>query len=71
MAIPIGYNAFTWARKQASTIGLQSQRAQFIYEDLWASMTTAQKNGVKNSINNTIDSVVSELNSLKTDVNNL
>ena len=70
MPIPVGNTVFSWTQKQAYDLQQAASKLKIFYEE-WASLTSAQKTGLKNRANSVIDTVISELDDIKVAVSGL
>lgn len=70
MPIPEGHTAFTWTRAQASKLVVATERLKVFYSE-WASLTGAQKTGLKNQAVAVLDSVVAELTDIRSSITGL
>lgn len=70
MPIPDGENAFTWLQRQVHDLQVDANKLKVFYTE-WASLTNAQKNGLKLQVSNRIDSVIAELGDIKTAITGL
>lgn len=68
ITIPEGQRLFDVVNESLHTMLDKMTRLQ-VYLDDWATLTNAQKNGIKNRVSSEIDARISMLNDLKTYIN--
>lgn len=70
MAIPAGYTIDTWFGEILNECHI-TQADLSVIRKYWSSLTSAQKTSLKNTFKGVIDTTVTRLNALKSDIDAL